>query len=524
MKVLIADNISSEGIAILKDYAQVDVRTGLKPDELAAVIPDYEGLMVRSATQVTARIIEAAKNLQVIGRAGVGVDNIDVEAATRRGIVVVYSPTGNTISAAEHTMGLMLALARYTCQGNVSTKKGEWRRNDFTGVELRGKTLGIIGLGNVGSEVAKRARSFEMRLVGNDPFVTADYARNIQVELLPMEELLKVSDFVTLHVPMTKQTRGMLGEKELALMKPTARLINCARGGLVDEALLAKAVKEKKLAGAAVDVFPTEPPPGSPLFEVENIIVTPHLGASTGEAQVTAARDVAEQFVAIIKGEQPRYAINAPFIPKEAISVLAPFSTVATKVGKLAYHLAEGQVRDIKIRYEGEISNYDTKALKAAVLGGLLEEVSEERVNLVNANILAAQRGLSILEEKESVCKNYASVVTVAVTTSSGTTAVAGTVLHGEPHIVRISSYWLDFVPVEGYFLFCDHRDRPGLISAVSGVCGAADVNISAMHVGRLKPRGQAIMVLALDEPLGEERLKQILAIPDVYTAKLVKL
>ncbi len=524
MKVLIADQISSAGIAILKDFAQVDVKVGLKPDELAAIIPDYEGLMVRSATQVTAKIIEAGKNLQVIGRAGVGVDNIDVEAATKRGIVVVYSPTGNTFSAAEHTMGLMLALARYTCQGNASTKKGEWRRNDFTGVELRGKTLGIIGLGNVGSEVAKRARSFEMRLVGYDPFVTADYAKNIQVELLPMEELLKISDFVTLHVPMTKQTRGMLGEKELALMKPTARLINCARGGLVDEALLAKAVKEKKLAGAAVDVFPTEPPPGSPLFEVENIIVTPHLGASTGEAQVTAARDVAEQFVAIIKGEQPRYAINAPFIPKEAISVLAPFSTVATKVGKLAYHLAEGQVRDIKIRYEGEISNYDTNALKAAVLGGLLEEISEERVNLVNANILAAQRGLSILEEKEAVCKNYASVVTVAVTTSNGTTAVAGTVLHGEPHIVRINNYWLDFVPVEGYFLFSDHRDRPGLISAVSGVCGAADVNISAMHVGRLKPRGQAIMVLALDELLGEEQLKQIRAIPDIYTAKLVKL
>ncbi|MFH1638732.1 MAG: phosphoglycerate dehydrogenase [Chloroflexota bacterium] len=524
MKVLIADHISSEGIAILKDYAEIDVRTGLKPDELAAIIPDYEGLMVRSATKVTATIIEAAKNLQIIGRAGVGVDNIDIEAATKRGIIVVYSPTGNTISAAEHTMGLMLALARNTPQANASTKKGEWRRSEFTGVELRGKTLGIIGLGNVGSEVAKRARAFEMKLVGYDPFVTEDFARNMQIDLLPMEELLKVADFVTLHVPMTKQTKGMIGAKELALMKPTARIVNCARGGLIDDEALAAAVREKKLAGAAVDVFPAEPPPGSPLFEVDKIIVTPHLGASTGEAQVIAARDVAEQFVALIKGEQPRYAINAPFIPKEALSVLTPFTTVATKVGKLAYHLAEGQVRDIKVRYEGEISNYDTKALKAAVLGGLLEEISQERVNLVNANILAAQRGLSLVEEKESVCKNYASVVSVAVNTSSGTTAVAGTVLHGEPHIVRINNYWLDFIPAEGYFLFSDHRDRPGIIAAVSKMCADKDVNISAMHVGRLKPRGQAIMVLALDEPLPEESLKEMLTIPDIYTAKLVKL
>ncbi len=524
MRILVADHISSEGLSILKDHALVDVKTGLKSEELVEIIPEYEGLIVRSATKVTAKIIEAGKKLQVIGRAGVGVDNIDVDAATRLGIIVVYSPTGNTFSAAEHTMGLMLALARFTPQANASTKKGEWRRNDFTGVELRGKKLGIIGLGNVGSEVARRARAFEMKLIGYDPFVTEDYAKNLQVEIAPLEELLKESDFVTIHVPLTKQTRNMLGAEQLALMKPTARLINCARGGLVDDGALAKAVKEKRLAGAAVDVFPTEPPAGSPLFEVENIIVTPHLGASTGEAQVTAARDVAEQFVTIIKGEQPRYAVNAPFIPKEAVSVLMPFSSVATVAGKLCYHLAEGQIESIKVRYEGEISNYDTRALKAYVLGGLLGDISEERINLVNANILASQRGLSVLEEKEASCQNYASAITVNITTSTGTTAVAGTVLRGEPHIIRINDYWLDFVPVDGYFLFSDHRDRPGIIAAVSKLCADSDVNISAMYVGRLKPRGQAIMVLALDEPLPEAQLKKIPTIPDIYTAKLVKL
>ncbi|MFH0846808.1 MAG: phosphoglycerate dehydrogenase [Chloroflexota bacterium] len=524
MKILVADQISGEGLALLKGLAQVDVKTGLKPDELMGIIGDYEGLMVRSATQVTAKVIEAGKKLQAIGRAGVGVDNIDVEAATRRGIIVVYSPTGNTISAAEHTMGLMLSLARNIPQANTSLKKGEWRRNEFTGNELRGKTLGIIGLGNVGAEVARRARAFDMRLLGYDPFVSAEYAKNIQVDIVPLEELLKSSDFVTLHVPLNKDTRGLIGEKQLAMMKPTARIINCARGGLIDEELLAKALKEKKLAGAAVDVFPTEPPPGSPLFGLDNAVVTPHLGASTHEAQVTAARDVAEQFVAIIKGEQPRYAINAPFIAPEAMSTLAPFGKVATKVGKLAYHLAQGQLKNIKVRYEGEIANYDSKALKAAVLGGLLEEVSESPVNLVNANLIATQRGLTVVEEKEVSCQNYASLIKVEILTSAGTTTVAGTILNKEPHIVQLNNYWLDFAPADGYFLFADHLDRPGLISAVSKVCGDSDVNISAMYVGRLKKRGQAMMVLALDEPLSEVQLNQIQGVPDIYTARQVKL
>ena len=524
MKVLITDSISEEGIAGLRDFAQVDVKTGLKPEEIIATIGDYEALMVRSQTKVTAEIIEAGKKLQVIARAGVGIDNVDVEAATRRGIVVVNAPTGNTVSAAEHTVALMMALARNIPQANAVLKSGVWRRGDFMGTELRDKTLGIIGLGNVGSEVARRARGLEMKLIGNDPFVSADYASNLQVELVDLKRLLREADFITLHIPATAQTRGIIGAKELAMVKPTARIINCARGGLIDEEALVKAIGEKRLAGAAIDVFVTEPTTESVLFGCDNIIVTPHLGASTAEAQVMAARDVTDQIIDIFKGQPARYAVNAPFIPAETLTALTPFVGAAATLGRLVSQLAEGQAKAIRIIYQGEIANYDTTSVKAAVLGGLLEGISEERVNLVNANLIAARRGLSIVEQKEATCENYASLISVEVTTSTGTITVAGTVINNESHVVRVNDYWLDFVPTGGYFLFSDHIDRPGLIGAVGKITGDADIDISFMHVGRLKPRGQALMVLVLDEPLPEEQQQQILAIPDVYNVKLVKL
>ena len=524
MKVLITDPVSEEGIDILRSHAQVDIKLGIKPDELISTIGDYEALIVRSQTQVSAQVIEAGEKLEVIARAGSGIDNIDVEAATRQGIVVVNAPTGNTIAAAEHTIALMFSLARHIPQANAVLKSGVWRRGDFMGTEIRNKTLGIIGLGNVGSEVARRALGLEMRLIACDPFISVDYARNLQVELVSLEQLLKESDFITLHIPRTESTKGLIGAEQLALIKPTAYIINCARGGLIDEEALAKAVKEKRIAGAAIDVFSTEPATESVFFEDDNIIVTPHLGASTTEAQAKAARDVAEQIIDIFEGQPARYSVNAPFIPTETLSVLAPFMKVASKVGKLVGQLAEGQTNAIQIKYDGEISNYDTNAFKAAVLGGLLEDVSEQRINLVNASIVAAQRGLTVVEQKEATCENYASLITVEVTTSTGATTVAGTVMHGESHIVRVNDYWLDIVPTGAYFLFSDHLDRPGLIGAVGKITGDANINISSMHVSRLKPRGQALMILALDEPLLEEQRQKILSIPDVSTAKLVKL
>lgn len=524
MKVLVADPIAEEGLEILRKQFDVDVRLGLKPEELIDLMGEYDALMVRSETKVTEEVIEAGGRLQVIARAGVGIDNINVDAATQRGIVVVNAPTANTISAAEHTVALMFALARHVPQAHTSLKGGAWLRKNFIGVEVGNKKLGIIGLGNVGSEVARRVKGLRMKVIGYDPFVSSDYANNLGVELVSLEDLLKQSDFITLHVPLTKGAKGIIGAKELSLVKPTVRFINCARGGLIDEEALLQAIEEGRVAGAAIDVFSKEPPKDNPLLKSDKIIVTPHLGASTAEAQTGVAVAVAEQVIAVLEGHSARYAVNAPLIPPETVAVLAPFAEVASRIGRVAAQLAEGQMSSLDIRYDGEIANYDLTALKAAVLGGLLEEISEERINVVNANYIAQRRGLAVTEHKNPLCENYTSLITVSVDTSAGTTTVAATVLRGELHIVRVNNYWIDLVPKGGYFLFSDHRDRPGLIGAVGMVTANADINISSMQLSRLKPRGQALMVLELDEPLGEEQIQQILSIPDVYTAKVVKL
>ena len=523
-KVLVADPLAIKGVERLKEVASVDVKTGLKPEELIAIVGGYDALLVRSQTQVTVDIIKAGKKLQIIGRAGVGVDNIDLNAATEQGIVVVNAPTGNTISAAEHTMALMLSLARHVPRANSSLKACQWKRSEFMGTELKGKTMGIIGLGNIGAEVAKRCRGFEMRVLGYDPYVTEERAKNLQVELASLERIYKEADFITLHVPLTPQTKGMIGEKEIALMKPTTRIINAARGGLIDEEALVKAINEKRLGGAAVDVFVKEPCTESILFSVDNIIVTPHLGASTTEAQDMATSDVVDQVIDMFEGRPARYAVNAPYIPAESQPVISPYVRVCRTLGKLLQQMAEGQFRKLKITYSGEIAAYDTRALKATVLGGLLEEISEERVNIVNADIVACKRGITIAEQKESSCENFASLVAVEAESTEGKLLVAGTFMRGEVHIVKINEYWLDIVPTGGYFLFADHRDRPGLIGAVGQITGEADVNVSYMHLSRLKQRGQALMILALDEPMPDDARSKMLALTDVHSVRVVKL
>ncbi|OGO39340.1 MAG: phosphoglycerate dehydrogenase [Chloroflexi bacterium RBG_16_57_8] len=524
MKVLVAETIGKEGIDILSRLAEVEVKTGLKPEELKAIMGNYDALVVRSQTKVTADIIKAGTRLIVVGRAGVGVDNIDVEEATAHAIVVVNAPTGNTISAAEHTVGLMFALARNIPQANASLKSGKWRRNDFMGIELRNKVLGLVGLGNVGSEVARRARGLEMKVIGFDPFVSPEYARKLQIEPASLEQVMRNSDFISLHVPLNDSTRGIIGARELAFAKPTACIVNAARGGLIDEEALVAAVHEKRLSGAAIDVFTEEPITSSILFAEEKIIVTPHLGASTVEAQALAARDVAEQIVAVLRGQPARYAVNAPFIPAETLSVVTPYIKAISTAGRLVGQLAEGQMSTVKIKYEGEIANYDTNALKAAALGGVLSRVSEERINLVNANLVAARRGLEVLEQKVTNCENYSSLVTIEVATTVSPITVAATVLRGDTHIVRVGEYWIDIIPTGGYFLFSDHLDRPGMIGAVGKITGDANINISYMHLGRLKLRGEALMILALDEALPEKQQREILAIPDVHNVKLVRI
>jgi D-3-phosphoglycerate dehydrogenase len=520
MKILVADSIAEEGIQLLRSYAQVDVQTKLTPEQLKAIIGNYDALIVRSQTQVRAEVIELGMNLKVIGRAGVGTDNIDVDAATRNGIVVVNAPTGNTVAAAEHTIALMLALARNVPQANSRLKSGKWQREDMIGSELRNKTLGIIGLGNVGSEVANRAQAFEMRVVAYDPFISKDYARNLEVDLVSLDQLLKEADFITLHVPLTKTTKNFIGAKELAKLKPTARIINCARGGLIDEEAVVKAIKAGKIAGAAFDVFDKEPLTDSPLFTEDKIIVTPHLGASTFEAQTSIAKDITEEVLSVLQGRFSKYAVNAPHIAPE----LAPFMRVAAIIGNLASQLMEGQINSTHIKYSGGVANYDCNPIKTALISGLLQQASEERINLVNVGFIAAQRGLKISEEKDAICQNYSNLLTLEVNTNVGITSISGTVRDSDIHIVQVNDFWMDIVPAGGYFLFCDHLDRPGLVGTIGNITGKADINISSMYLSRLQPRGKALMILALDEQLGEEQLQEILALPGIYSAKVVKL
>ena len=523
-KILVADPIAEEGIEALRAEAEVDVKTGLKPEELVSVIGEYDALVVRSETKARAEIIEAGKRLQVIGRAGIGVDNIDLDAATRKGIVVVNAPAGNVSSAAEHTLALLLALARHVPQAHSKLKSGEWNRKAFMGTELRNKTLGLVGMGRVGEQVIRLVKGLEMKLVAYDPFVSEDRADLLGVELVSLEELLKRSDFITVHVPLTSSTKGMIGRKELALVKPVVRFINTARGGIIDEEALYEAIEAGRVAGAALDVFSKEPATDNILLKSDRVIVTPHLGASTEEAQTTVAVDVAEQILAVLKGRPARNSVNLPLMAPETASVLTPFLPVATDVGRLCAQLADGHTSTIAIKYEGDIAEHDTAALMAAVLGGLLEAVTEERVNLVNASLIAQNRGLKVVEQKTLKCENYATLISVEVTTDVGTTTVAGTLMRGETHIVRVDNYWIDIVPTGGYWLFSDHLDRPGLIGAVGNVTGNADINISSMQVGRLEPRGRALMILSVDKEVNEEVRQQLLAIPDVYNIKVVKL
>jgi D-3-phosphoglycerate dehydrogenase len=520
MKILVADPIAEQGMQILRSHAQVDVKPRLQTEQLKGIIADYDALIVRSQTQVGAEVIEAGRRLKVIGRAGVGTDNIDVDAATRNGVVVVNAPTGNTVAAAEHTIALMLALARNVTQAHHQLKSGKWQREKLVGTELRNKTLGIIGLGNVGSEVAKRAHAFEMRILAHDPFVSNEYAHNLNARLVSLDELLAEADFITLHVPLTAATRKLIGSKELTKLKPTARIINCARGGLIDEEAVVKAIRSGVLAGAAFDVFANEPMTDSPLFQEDNVIVTPHLGASTIEAQATVAKDVAEEVIAVLQGQFSRYAVNAPHIVPE----LAPFMRLAATMGSLASQLMEGQIKLTHIVYSGGIANYDCEPIKTALISGLLQRTSEERVNIVNVGLISAQRGLKVSEEREITCRNYSNLLTLDVNTSAATTTISGTVRDDEIHVVQVDDFWMDIVPTGEHFLLCEHLDRPGLVGTIGSIIGEADVNISSMHLSRLRPRGRALMTLALDQPLSEEQLQEIRDLPGIYRAKAVEL
>lgn len=525
-RVLIADPVAPEGIELLRRVAEVDVRTGLPQDSLIAAIPEYDALVVRSETKVTRPVIEAATKLQVIGRAGVGVDNIDLDAATERGVIVVNAPQGNTVAAAEHTIALLMALARHIPQADASMRAGKWDRKSYIGTEVRGKTLGIVGLGKIGSEVARRAVAMEMRVLAVDPFVPVERARALGVESVDFEQLLMLSDFISVHPPLTAATQGMIGAAEIAKMKDGVRIINVARGGIIDEAALAEAVRSGKVAGAAVDVFTAEPPPAdNPLLGDPRIITTPHLGASTAEAQERVAIDVAEQIVDVLEGRPARYAVNAPLLAPETLQVVAPYMGVAEQLGMVATQLVTGKLEAIDIEYYGEITEHDTTPLRAAVIRGLLRPISEENVNIVNAHLIATSRGWDIRETTRASHEVFLNLVSVKVKTSEAEVAVSGTVERGQPRIVLINGLDVDIAPERGMcIIVCDNEDRPGMIGRVGTLLGQFDINIQSMQVGRRARRGRALMLIAVDEEPTAEQLAQVEAIDGIYNVRLVRL
>ncbi len=510
---------------MLRAVGDVDVRTGMKADELIAVIGEYDALVVRSETKVTRPVIEAASRLLVVGRAGVGVDNIDLEAATERGVIVVNAPQGNTVAAAEHTIALLLALARHVAQADASMREGKWDRKTFVGTEVRGKSLGIVGLGKIGSEVARRAVAMEMRVLAYDPFVPEERLRGLGVESVEFEMLVRQSDFITVHPPLTASTKDMINREEIAMMKDGVRLINVARGGIVNEAALADAVKAGKVAGAAVDVFTTEPPASdNPLLGDPRIIVTPHLGASTAEAQERVALDVAEQIVEILEGKPARYAVNAPMLGAETLRVLGPYVAVAEHVGAIATQLVTGKLASIEIDYFGEIAEHDVAPLRASVIRGLLKPISEENVNIVNAALVAQSRGWVIEERLRSSHEVYHNLIHVKVGTTESEVTVAGTIEHGQPDIVILNGLDVDLVPEpDVWLLACDNEDRPGMIGKIGTALGNADINIRSMQVGRRSRRGRALMIISVDECPTEEQLAAIEAIDGILNVKLVR-
>jgi D-3-phosphoglycerate dehydrogenase len=557
VNILITDRVAQEGIELLRHSlpeANVDERLGLKPDQLKAIIGNYEALIVRSETQVTADILAAASRLKIVGRAGVGVDNIDTDAATRQGIMVVNSPTGNIIAAAEHTIAMLMAMARQIPAANSSMKAGKWEKSRFVGVEVRNKVLGIIGLGKVGTEVARRAQGLEMHIVAFDPYVSPDNARKLGVTMLSMDDVLAQSDFVTLHTSLTsgpQGTRGLIGARELQLLKPTARLINCARGGLIDEEALLNALNENRLAGVALDVFSQEPARDDPILKQllanDRVIATPHLGASTEEAQVGVATDVAEQIVSVLRGGFPRAAVNAPLILPETLKVLQPYMHLVEQMGRLYTQLQPGPFNKIEFSCSGEIADYDLRPLQAALIKGLLESISDAHVNMINAPLLAKQWGLEIVEQKSTSPTEFANLVSVRMIGANGHVSsfagrpgsgdervevLSGTVMHGEPRIVRVDRYWPEFVP-EGYILFCRNYDQPGMIGRVGTILGKGRVNIRHMDVGpaNRSPRHDshpntdiALMIVSVDDPIPDETLQEIGASGDIFGLTMVKL
>lgn len=526
IKILISDPLAEEGVNILKKQRglKVDIKLKLSPDELKDVISDYTAIIVRSQTKVTKEVIKHAKKLKYIGRAGVGLDNVDVNEASKRGIIVMNAPGGNAISTAEHTFSLILALSRNIPQASLSLKKGEWQRKKFMGVELYGKVLGIIGLGRIGTEVARRAANFQMKLIAYDPFLIPEKAKSLGVESVSLDALFRRSDYITVHTPLTDDTHHIIGERALKKMKKGVRIINCARGGIVDEKALARAIEAGIVAGAALDVYEKEPPGQARIIGMDKVITTPHLGASTEEAQINVAVDIANSISDALMHKGIRNAVNAPSIEPELLKVIEPYLNLAEKIGNFHAQLAQGSINKVKIKYIGDIVKYSLNHITRSIMKGMLEPVLEENVNYVNALVIARERGIKIDEEKTEEIQDFANLIVVEVKTARAKNFIMGTLFTKiDPRIVKINQFYVDAVP-KGHMLVIYNIDKPGIVGQIGSILGRNNINIAGMTFGRAKPGGNAITVLNVDGAVSEKVLNKIRKARYIKEVKSIKL
>lgn len=523
MKVLVSDNISPKGVAILKKAGlEVDVKTGMKPEELKACIGEYHGLVIRSATKVTAEIIAAATNLKVVGRAGSGLDNVDKAAASKKGIVVMNTPGGNTITTAEHALAMLFAVARLIPQATASLKAGKWEKKKFMGVELYNKTLGVMGLGNIGGQVAKRAQGLEMHVIAYDPFLSEERAKEIGVRKVSLEELFSQADFITIHTPMTPETKGVINKATIATMKDGVRIINCARGGIINEKDLYEALKSGKVAGAALDVFEKEPPEDNPLLTLDNVVCTPHLGASTEEAQENVALAVAEQIADYLVCGVIRNAVNFPSIPTDQVPTLQPYLTLAEKLGSFASQIFEGGATEITVEYRGSAADISAAPVTIAAVKGFLTPILLETVNFVNAPVIAKERGIVVKETKSTDAGDYQGMIALRIKAPGKELYVAGTLFSKrDPRVILIDNFKVEIVP-EGELLLMYNNDRPGVIGNIGNLLGNNGINIARMHFGREAAGGMAISVVNVDTTPSDDIIKQIKALPNIVSLKYI--
>jgi len=523
MKVLIADQINEKGIDELKDIADVVVQTDITPEELVSSIPDYDAIVVRSRTKVTQEVIEASQKLKIIARAGVGVDNVNVEAATEKGIMVVNAPESTSITVAEHTMGIILSLARKISIADKSVKEGKWEKSKFMGSELAGKTLGVIGMGRIGSQVVKRCKAFDMKILVNDPYITEEVASRLGATIVERDTLFKESDVITIHVPLTPETKHSIGKAEFDLMKDTACIINCARGGIINEEDLYQALSNNEIGGAGLDVFETEPPVDNPLLTLDNLVATPHIGASTREAQRDAAIIVAKEIKEVLTGGTARNVLNMPVLDPETMLLIKPYFELVTNMGKFLIQTAKGNISEIDVTYCGELADFPKlDILTRLVLQEILNPILTEPVNVVNAMAVAENRGITVIESKRCEVKGFDSLIRVEMKSEGNDMVIEG-VSTKEPKIVLINGYKVD-VETEGHLLISSYKDIPGVIGIIGTKLGEHEINIAKMQVGRQEPGGEAVMVLKIDSTVPENVLDELKELENVYDAVVVNL